>query len=61
MDFIRLSAASLIGLEVLSALVGNLGGLLPLGGSHLTQTMIVLGVGFFAQEVREIWRTRSVR
>ena len=60
MDVIRLSAALLVGLEVLMALLGDLDQHLPLGGSHLSQTMIVLGVGFFVQEIRAIWRTRNV-
>jgi hypothetical protein len=59
MDFVRLSAACIIALDVLAAAFGSFHANLPLGGSHLAQSMIVLGAGFFAQEVRSVWKSRN--
>ncbi len=57
MDLMRLSGATIVGLEVCYELLHFK--FLPLGGTHLSQIMILLGIGFVAQEVRAIWVARN--
>lgn len=50
-DVFRLGAALLVLLTVVESVGGKKLAFLPLGGSHITQTGVVLGVAFVVMEI----------
>ena len=53
----RAAGATLLLLEVLVATGLPVHTLLPLGGSHIAQIAIILGMAFVINEFAEIWRS----
>lgn len=53
----RIAGALLILLAVLEAAFGTGLELLPIGGSHITQTAVVLGLALFISEVVSVFRS----